>query len=549
MLQLDGAADPRPCDAAAPAPAISDVGLTALPAVAGRPKVSVSWRTDREADSTVLFRPRGATAWTQVSEAAGSTVHALTVSLPAGADPAAFEVAVRSSGCNGAATTDDAGGAGYTFAPTAPAVGAGAQVAPFPPRAAGSSGTGAAAVANRSVPNAADVDAGTAVCSSAAGSFVPLAPSRLLDTRDGTGAAAAGPVVGGRPIDLQVTGRGGVPASGVSAVVLNLTAVDLKGAAASFVTAYPVGTPLPTASNLNVVPGPAVPNLVTVRVGQGGKVSLYDQLGTVHLVADVAGYYQDATVLAPATTFVPVNPVRLLDTRDGTGAPKGKVGAGRTIDLTVAGPGGVPATGVRAVVLNLTATGLTGSAASFVTAYPADVARPLASNVNVAGASPVPNLVTVATSPTGVVRLYNFQGNLDLVADVTGYYTDDGTGSRFVPVDPVRLLDTRSGNGAPQAKVGPGGTVTTALAGRLGVPSAAVTGVVVNLTGVSPSSATFLTAYPAGGTRPLASNLNLVKGQIDPNLVVIGLGDLAATIYNQQGTVDLVADVAGVFVR
>jgi hypothetical protein len=86
-----------------------------------------------------------------------------------------------------------------------------------------------------------------------------------------------------------VTGQGGVPSGGVSAVVLNVTAVTPT--TQSYLTVWPTGPGRPLASNLNYTAGQTVPNLVVVRVGLGGKISLYNHDGTVDLVADVAGWY------------------------------------------------------------------------------------------------------------------------------------------------------------------------------------------------------------------------------------------------------------------
>jgi hypothetical protein len=57
------------------------------------------------------------------------------------------------------------------------------------------------------------------------GPYRPLDPARILDTRDGTG-GILGPIGPGTSVDVQVTGRGGVPASGVSAVAVNVTATQ-----------------------------------------------------------------------------------------------------------------------------------------------------------------------------------------------------------------------------------------------------------------------------------------------------------------------------------
>jgi hypothetical protein len=114
-----------------------------------------------------------------------------------------------------------------------------------------------------------------------------LTPERLLDTRQNLG--AAGPVPAQGSIDVQVTGVAGVPATGVSAVVLNVTAA--QATESTYVTVWPAGYPKPDASSLNVLPGVDTPNLVIATVGAGGKVSLANQFGSTHLIADVAGYF------------------------------------------------------------------------------------------------------------------------------------------------------------------------------------------------------------------------------------------------------------------
>ena len=120
------------------------------------------------------------------------------------------------------------------------------------------------------------------------GVYTPLIPARILDTRDGTG-GIAGPVAGGHArVDVQVTGRGGVPAVGVSAVILNATVTQPAGR--GYLTISPTGTARPLASDLNYAAGETRPNLVVVKVGTGGKVSLFTSAGT-HVVFDVAGWF------------------------------------------------------------------------------------------------------------------------------------------------------------------------------------------------------------------------------------------------------------------
>ena len=114
-------------------------------------------------------------------------------------------------------------------------------------------------------------------------SYNALSPSRLLDSRSSGGAIGAG-----SSRSLVVTGRGGVPSSGVGAVVLNVTVVDPTGS--GFMTVYPSGSARPEASNLNFVVGQTVPNLVIAKVGAGGAVTLFNSNGSSHVVVDVMGW-------------------------------------------------------------------------------------------------------------------------------------------------------------------------------------------------------------------------------------------------------------------
>jgi alpha-tubulin suppressor-like RCC1 family protein len=255
----------------------------------------------------------------------------------------------------------------------------------------------------------------------APGGFSSLAPSRLLDTRSGLG-APNGAVAAGGTVALQVTGSGGVPVAGVSAVVLNVTVT--QPTRAGYITVYGEGTARPTASNLNFVAGQSVPNLVIAPVGTTGKVNLYNgSAGTVHLVADVSGYYLSGAPSAEGA-FGSLAPSRLLDTRSGLGAPNGAVAAGGTVALQVTGSGGVPVAGVSAVVLNVTVTQPTR--AGYITVYGEGTARPTASNLNFVAGQSVPNLVIAPVGTTGKVNLYNGSaGTVHLVADVSGYYRSE----------------------------------------------------------------------------------------------------------------------------
>ncbi len=251
----------------------------------------------------------------------------------------------------------------------------------------------------------------------APGGFTSVVAARVLDTRTGVG-GVRGAVPAWGTVRLPVLGRGGVPAVGVSAVVLNVTVTGPTRA--GFVTVFADGASRPATSNLNFVAGQTVPNLVVAPVGSAGAVALYNGSGgTVQLVADVSGYVL-AGVPSVAGAFTSVVAARVLDTRTGVGGVRGAVPAWGTVRLPVLGRGGVPAVGVSAVVLNVTVTGPTR--AGFVTVFADGASRPATSNLNFVAGQTVPNLVVAPVGSAGAVALYNGSGGtVQLVADVSGY--------------------------------------------------------------------------------------------------------------------------------
>lgn len=372
--------------------------------------------------------------------------------------------------------------------------------------------------------------------------YVPVTPTRLLDTRYGTGApkAKVGP---GASIPLQITGAstgsGRVPSTGVTAVVLNVTATDPT--AASFVTVYPDRTPVPSVSNLNMTAGQTVPNLVTVPVGADGAVRLLNHSGSTDLIADIAGYYVSGS---SGSRFVASGPTRVLDTRYGTGAPKAAVGPGGDIALKVTGTGGVvsdPA--ATAVVLNVTVTA--PSTWSNLTVYPGGTTAPGVSNLNYKPGQVISNLVVARVGSDGTVHFTNHSGTVQVIADLAGYFTT-GSGSVLHTVGPVRMMDTRYGVGVRTGVVGQGATVSLPVGGFNGIPLNA-TAVVMNVTAVAPTATGFVTVYPDGRSLPGVSNINDTAGTTLPNLVVVPVTDGRVDFYNRWGSVQLLADVTGYF--
>ena len=366
------------------------------------------------------------------------------------------------------------------------------------------------------------------------GVYTAMSPKRLLDTRSSGG--KLGP---GGSMNLAIAGTNGVPAN-ASAVILNVTAVDES--TAGFFTLYPTGAKLPTASNLNWVAGETVPNLVSVGLGAGGKVTIYNGLGMADAVIDLEGYFAPSSG-GSAGQFVPVVPARITDTRASSGQPNHglTLTAGTTLKVQVTGVGGIPASGVTAVVLNTTVTDTT--TAGFLTVFPTGASVPLASNLNWMAGVTVPNRVIVPIGTGGQVSFFNGLGSADVIVDINGYFTDgSGTGASFVPLTPSRILDTRMG-GSPLA--GPG-TILVTVAGKGGVPASGAKAVVLNVTVVNPTTASALTVWPADASQPTSSDLNFTAGQTVPNLVVVKLSaNGQIDIFNAFGTTNVIVDVVG----
>lgn len=252
------------------------------------------------------------------------------------------------------------------------------------------------------------------------GRLHPLTPARILDTRTGAGGSSVR-LGAGASLELQVGGQGGVPATGAQAVVMNVAVTNTT--ATSFLAVHPTGVPRPFVSNLNWTAGETVSNRVFARLGDGGRVTLYNNAGDTDLVVDTNGWFTDAVSHAGAAAgspYVPLVPARILDTRVGTGGHLGQRPAGSTVEVQVTGRGGVPASGVSAVVLNATVVGAGGP--GYLTLFPAGTARPLVSDLNYATGEIRPNLVVVKVGAGGKVALFT-PAATHVVFDVAGYFT------------------------------------------------------------------------------------------------------------------------------
>jgi len=389
--------------------------------------------------------------------------------------------------------------------------------------------------------------------------YFPDGPTRLLDTRTGLGGTSSQLSHDGS-IKLKIVGNGSIPTD-ATAVELNLTVVSASGN--GYIQADE-GSSTGT-SNLNYRASSVYTNSVVATVGSDGTVTLQnysvDPSTTLQLIADMSGYF------APTGTgsrFTPLaNAARIMDTRSGLGGSTGKLAAGKTDVLTIAGAdgGALPSTGITAVALNLTATG-TGDA-GFLTVYADGSAEPGTSDLNWQGATTKPTAVLAPVGSDGKIDITNGSddgGSADVLADVSGYFTATSTGSVYVPIAPVRVLDTRKGskvaaNYSYILNMNSVGAPFTTGMGGLRLP---ITAYVTNATVTDTEASGWLSAGSGPAVPPATSNLNWSgSGQTTANLAYAisepnGTQDAYyARFYNGGGSiskpVDLLVDVMGYF--
>ncbi len=401
--------------------------------------------------------------------------------------------------------------------------------------------------------------------------YQPLTPYRVLDTRAascvqcGSGALGAG-----ETRTIEVAGytppgfAGTVVPTGATAVVLNVTAV--AGSQGTYLTVFPAGGGVPTASNLNPGAGQNIANLVTVALGTAGDVSIYNALGSIDVVADVEGYYLSGPGSAGAF-HVESPPVRVCDTRGGqgtacNGGSSDPLGPGQSRLVAVAGGSTGVSTGANAeaAVLNLTA--VSGSAATYLSVFPPTQsetgpptcgATPLVSNLNVAANTNQPNRVVASLleyQGTGYICVFNDVGTINVAIDVNGWFGNgqDAGGAHFYALGPSRICDTRYTQGTQCAgeTLAPGEALSVQVDGTGPLPSSGVTALVANVTAVSASAATYLSVYPEAMYPPGTSDLNPPAQTNIANLVIVAIAaDGRLDIYNSVGSIDVVVDAVG----
>ena len=377
------------------------------------------------------------------------------------------------------------------------------------------------------------------------GTYHPIAPTRVVDTRS-SGMGPVGSLYMWGSYTYQVGGRGGVPAAAI-AVTANVTMTNETSM--GWVSVGPSINGTPGSSSVNFLAKDNRANGITVTLSSRGTVDVWfrgtSMLSKTDLIIDITGYF---TADTSGYGYVKFGPRRIVDTRDGTGL-SGALSMGVPRKIQVAGAFGLPSSGVLAVSGNVTVVGPTAAGWAFV--GPTASSLPTSSTINFPAGDIRANnfIVPVAADGTiGAVYVAATAGTVNLVVDISGYFTAGG-GAQYHTLSPARILDSRIAQGL----AGPVPCLipqTLQVTGTGGVPAGA-SAVTANLTVTGQTARGFVAAGPTISPDSPFSNLNFPTGDNRANGLLVplsGTGSLQLVYGATTGsTAQLLLDISGYY--
>ncbi|WP_433229647.1 hypothetical protein [Actinomadura formosensis] len=319
---------------------------------------------------------------------------------------------------------------------------------------------------------------------------------------------------------VTVAGVGGLPASGLASVAVNISAKGDWFNNGSL-KIYPSGLTEPNATALNYNSNFYLADMLTTKVGADGKINIINKSNQpVKVYLDVQGYTlnEENPYVTKGSTYVPLNPLMLVTNQniDGNG----------NFELAPLGQSGIPGEGVDAVALNIST--LSPRDSGTLRVYPSDEGWPLDATIDFVPNRKLQNSVIAKVGTNGKINIHNFaMGATSVWVEVTGYFATAGTVPDHLAlnaVDPTRVSN--------EASLPAGGDQTLKLTQVGGVPADA-DGVGINLTAKSDSGAGALQVYPAGTANPGSQTVSYQAGNQISGFTFAKLGtDGQITIHN-----------------
>jgi YVTN family beta-propeller protein len=370
--------------------------------------------------------------------------------------------------------------------------------------------------------------------------FVPLAPCRVVDTRNPNGPFGGPPITGGTYRTFPLPSGGCHIPTNATGYSVNVTLVPPSNGEVGYLTIWPTGELQPVVSTMNSLDGRIKANAAIVPAGASGSVNVYLS-NTSNVVIDVNGYF--TAPAADTLQFYPLAPCRVADTRNANGNLGGPFLAGMTErDFPVTQSSCIPSgANIKAYSLNFTAVPHpAGQAMAYLTVWPTGQTKPLVSTLNNLTATYVANAAIVPAGTSGSIAVFP-SDNTDLAIDINGYFAAPASGGlSLYTAAPCRVIDTRQGHGAFT------GEMTVGVVNSPCSPPSTAQAYVFNATVVPAPSLSYLTLWPDGETRPVVSTLNAVDGFITSNMAIVPTTNGSIDSY-AAGTTQLILDISGFF--
>ena len=373
--------------------------------------------------------------------------------------------------------------------------------------------------------------------------FIPIAPCRVVDTRNSNGEFGGPPMPGNtsRSFPLPQNPNCSIPAT-AAAYSLNVTVAP--HGTLNYLTIWPTGETQPYVSTMNSPDGRVKANAAIVPAGANEAVSVY-VTDTTDVVLDIDGYFT-----APSSQtyeFYPLTPCRVVDTRSGSGFPPAlgppSLVAQQQRDLPILSSSCLTGiTNPLAYSFNVTVVpNPSGQPLGYLTVWPSNQTQPYVSTLNNPTATVVANAAIVPAAPDGDIDVYAYNST-DLIIDINGYFAAPGqTGLSLYPVAPCRVLDTRNNNGKPFMD-----EKTVNVVGSPCAPPSSAQAYVFNATVVPPGSMPYLTLWADGQPQPVVSTLNAYDGFITSNMAIVTTTNGSIDAY-AAGLTQLILDISGYF--